>query len=132
MFQSDAARAYRILLVDDDLDTLEFQSEFLTRQGWDVERASNGHEALALLLRAAPDVLVTDLNMPGMSGRALCEAVRGMPALGGIPILIISGSDDARAVATACGANGVVKKPFDADRLVDEVRKLLPPASVLA
>lgn len=125
MVSAEPGRTPRILLVDDDLDTLEFQAEFLTLQGWAVERASNGQEALALATRLTPDVLVTDLNMPVMSGRALCEAVRRAPALENVRILIISGSDDARSVATACGADGVVKKPFGPDRLVDEVRKLL-------
>ncbi len=116
---------HRILLVDDDLDTLEFQAMYLSRQGWEVERASNGREALEIATRLPPDVLVTDLNMPVMSGRALCEAVRSAPALEHIQILIISGSEDARTVGSACGANAVVKKPFAPDLLVDEVRKLL-------
>ena len=62
----------RILVADDELHMLRVVKLFLERAGYKVDTASNGQEALDSILRRAPDVLVTDINMPRMTGRALC------------------------------------------------------------
>jgi CheY-like chemotaxis protein len=63
-----------ILIVDDDADLRQLVAEFLEAAGHRVQTAPNGHEALAQMRRECPDLVVLDLEMPGMDGRALLRA----------------------------------------------------------
>jgi CheY-like chemotaxis protein len=78
----------RVLLVDDEPELLEAQSFALEYVGYEVECARGGEEALAAMHRRLPDVLITDLMMPGMSGEALCRAARDNPQWAHLPIVL--------------------------------------------
>jgi two-component system chemotaxis response regulator CheY len=99
----------------------------LREGGFDVVEAENGEEALAKLGSTAVDLIVTDLNMPVMDGIRLIESVRREPALQRTPILMLTteGSEVKKQQGTAAGATGWITKPFDPDKLMATVAKVL-------
>jgi len=109
----------RVLVVDDDRDIRDVLSEMLDVEGFDVETAVNGREALGRLGAHKADVLVTDLMMPVMDGWALVAAARSRPRLRRMPIVVIT----AHAGSIVPGADRIVTKPFDIDVLVSAVRE---------
>jgi two-component system chemotaxis response regulator CheY len=80
----------RILLVDDDETFRAVAAMALEDAGYTVVEAADAFEALDLLREIRPDAIISDLNMPLMDGRALCERVRGEPDLAAIPFLLLS------------------------------------------
>jgi two-component system response regulator AtoC len=127
----------RVLVVDDDQEMVAFVSEVLTRQNWLLSGATRGEEALRLMDGESYDVVVTDLNMRGLSGVELCErVVTNHPD---VPVVVITafGSLDTAIAAIRAGAYDFIPKPFDAEvldmaldravqhrRLREEVRRL--------
>jgi len=112
----------RILLVDDDPAILRLLDVNFRMEGFDVDAASHGEEALASAARQAPDVVVLDLMMPGMDGREILRRLREDPATADVPALFLSarGRDDAPT-----GDARYVQKPFDMVELVATVRAML-------
>jgi HD-like signal output (HDOD) protein/CheY-like chemotaxis protein len=112
----------RILFVDDDQHVLDGLRRMLRRQRdeWETVFVTSGQEALTQLAAAAFDVLVTDMQMPGMNGAELLETV--MRTYPGIARLVLSGhTDEANAVRAANTAHQFLSKPTDADTLRDAV-----------
>src|SRR5580704_5602342 len=79
------------LVVDDSMLIRHTVCRFLEERGFAVESATNGQEALEALNRVRPDIIITDMQMPTMSGSELITAVKNDPALAGIPIVIVAG-----------------------------------------
>jgi CheY-like chemotaxis protein len=79
------------LVVDDSMLIRYTVCRFLEGRGFAVESATNGIEALQILQRAQPDLIVTDMNMPKMSGSELITALKKNPETGNIPIIIVAG-----------------------------------------
>lgn len=115
----------RVLLVDDERLLLAslLRSLKVARPAWQVATASDGLEAMRCLASNAVDVLVTDLQMPGMDGMALLRQVRKDPALARLPLLLISGQDDRLTVRTGMnsGADDYLTKPFTAEELIQAI-----------
>jgi len=116
----------KILIVDDTAMFRELESVFLARFGT-VITASCGEAALATARREVPDVIVTDLHMPGMDGDSLCREVRADTALYRTPVIIVISGENAldRARAVRAGANDVVAKPISRISLVESVNRFL-------
>ena len=117
-----------VLLVEDDRDGRRLYAEWLTGAGFTVEQAHNGFQALERALDAKPDVVVTDLNIPGIDGFELTRRLRQDPRTREIPVLAVTGyaafaSDPARARRAGCDA--VLSKPCSPDQLEAAVRDLL-------
>jgi DNA-binding NarL/FixJ family response regulator len=115
----------RILLVDDERLLLASLTRALRvqRPDWMVETAGNGEEAARLLKPLGVDILVTDIQMPGMDGMALLRQVRNDPALARLPLILISGQDDRSSVRAgmSSGADDYLTKPFSAEELIQAV-----------
>jgi CheY-like chemotaxis protein len=79
------------LVVDDSMLIRHTVCRFLEERGFAVESATNGQEALEVLKRVHPDIIITDIQMPKMNGSELITAVKNQPALAGIPIVIVAG-----------------------------------------
>jgi CheY-like chemotaxis protein len=79
------------LVVDDSMLIRHTVCRFLEERGFAVESATNGQEALEALKRVRPDIIITDIQMPKMSGSELITAVKADPALASIPIVIVAG-----------------------------------------
>lgn len=114
-----------ILIVEDDVPTRVAMMHLLEMEGFVVRGASNGAEALALLERDRPDVVLSDVTMPVMGGEALVQALRERA---GPPVLLMTAHAliDAEA-AERIGAAGVVHKPVDLDELLARVAQVLAP-----
>jgi CheY-like chemotaxis protein len=106
----------RVLVVDDEDLVRLVLVRTLRLSGFDVFEASDGVEALARLPKVAPDIVLTDLNMPRCNGEQLCREIKRQPATAGIPVVIMTGGplDEARMRQIGCAA--VIYKPWP-DRL---------------
>jgi CheY-like chemotaxis protein len=122
--QRETAQKRNILVVDDDRETVSLVAEVLESEGFAVQRANGGREALALAAELVPDVAVVDLIMPEMGGEEVCAALRRDPKYASTRVLVLSGAEDTRMVAAACDADSAVTKPFTTELLVREVRRL--------
>lgn len=114
-----------IFLVDDSTTILLSISGILGKAGYQTEKASNAEEALRRLQAGLKiDLLITDLNMPGMNGIDLIKEVRKIPAYKFVPILFLTTeSQQARkAEAKAAGASGWIVKPATADELLNTIK----------
>jgi CheY-like chemotaxis protein len=112
------------LVVDDSMLIRYTVSRLLEEHGFTVESAGNGVEALEILNRMRPDLIVTDLQMPKMSGQELIAAVKSKPETAQIPIIIIAsrsvGSKDAEKLA-----NFFVYKDIDVEEQLEKALKAL-------
>jgi len=115
-----------ILTVDDSRTMREMLRLALTGAGYRVVQAEDGVHGLEVLAGEAPDVIITDINMPRMDGFGFIEAVRGDPRYRGVPILVLTTESDAekKARARAAGATGWIVKPFNTDQLVNAIRRV--------
>jgi two-component system, chemotaxis family, chemotaxis protein CheY len=114
-----------VLIVEDNLDSRQLLQMMLESEGFIVAAASDGRKAMEMLHEIKPDVLVTDLMLPAVSGGELIRHVRGTAALAHLPIVVVSAySDHYEADALEAGANVVLKKPLDGDLLIRAVRRL--------
>jgi CheY-like chemotaxis protein len=109
----------KVLVVDDERDIRDSLGEFLTDEGFDVDVAADGAEALSLLGgEPLPCVVILDLLMPVLSGTELYEKMQRDQRLSAIPV-IVSTSDPSRAPS----GNPILKKPISLDRLLDAVQR---------
>lgn len=127
----------KILIADDSIAVRKVAERLLTEAGMGVTLAANGSEALAILSKDRPDLIVSDVIMPDKSGYEVCAFIRAQANLADIPVLLISGivNDEVSRQAESCKADGVLKKPFQGSSLKDRVLDLLAkrphkPASV--
>ena len=113
----------RVLIVDDEPDLLEAWSFALEHVGYTVERAHNGKIALEALADQVPDLIITDLMMPGMNGEELCRIVRENPAWAAIPIVLHTSA----YVAAGSGAlwNAVIRKPAKMEAFLSTISRLI-------
>jgi two-component system KDP operon response regulator KdpE len=113
--------AERILVVDDEIQITRVLRASLSAQGYDVRAANDPEEALRLFEEWNPDLVISDLAMPGMSGVELCRAIRRKATT---PILILSVRDQERVKVEAldAGADDYVTKPFSIQELLARVR----------
>lgn len=79
------------LVVDDSMLIRHTVCRFLEERGFSVESATNGQEALEMLKRRRPDIIITDMQMPKMGGSELITALKGQPETAGIPVVILAG-----------------------------------------
>ena len=117
-----------IMLVDDSATILLSISSILSKAGYSVEKAPNAEEALKKFNNGSKiDLLITDLNMPGMNGIDLIREVRKLPACKFMPILFLTteSQQSKKAEAKAAGASGWIVKPATADELLNTIKLVL-------
>jgi CheY-like chemotaxis protein len=112
-----------VLIVDDEPPIRQVLEDLFSLEGFSVTTARDGLEALDAARRQTPDVVVVDLMMPRMDGRAFLRAFRGMPAFASVPVVIVSAVQAELDQAIAL-ADVRRRKPFDLDDLVQTVRSL--------
>jgi CheY-like chemotaxis protein len=113
------------LVVDDSMLIRHTVCRFLEERGFAVESATNGQEALEVLKRVRPDIIITDIQMPKMNGSELITAVKNQPALAGIPIVIVAGRQSGFE-QTEKRANFTIFKDIDIeDQLAKAVQVVL-------
>lgn len=118
-----------VLLVDDSPTILMSVSGVLERHNLQAKTAKSAEEAVSLLDGGLkPDLIISDLNMPGMNGIDFVKKARGMTGLRFTPILMLTteSQQDKRDAARAAGATGWLVKPVQGDQLMQVIRKVLP------
>ncbi|HRP77893.1 MAG TPA: response regulator [Aquamicrobium sp.] len=118
--------AKTILTVDDSRTIREMLKAALLDAGMEVVQAEDGVHGLEVLETCAPDVIITDINMPRMDGFGFIEAVRGSGRHRAIPILVLTTEsvDDKKDRARRAGASGWIIKPFDPVKLVTAINRV--------
>ncbi|HYT47878.1 MAG TPA: response regulator [Burkholderiales bacterium] len=119
----------KILVADDEPNILTALEFLLQRNGYDVQIARNGEEALQLIESGPPDLVLLDVMMPLRSGYEVCRRIRERTDWSHIKIVMLSakGRDAEVTKGLAMGADLYVTKPFSTRELVDKVKALLPP-----
>lgn len=119
--------ARNILTVDDSLSIRQMAAYTLKTAGHNVVEACDGVDALAKAKTTRFDLILTDQNMPKMDGLTLIRSLRALPEYSRTPILMLTteSSDAMKAQGKAAGATGWLVKPFDPERLLEVIRKVL-------
>ena len=119
--------AKRLLVVDDDAGLLLAVSETLRAEGYDVMTARRGREALVRVAEALPDLIISDIRMPGMNGYQLVRNLRAAPHTRLIPIIFLTAKDEIadRIVGFRSGVDAYITKPFEPEELVAIVAGIL-------
>jgi len=124
---SSATPEFRLLIVDDDRLVLKIVSEFFTPHGYEVEQARDGAEALRILDRFVPDVIVADVLMPNLDGWDLLEEVQRRGLAPRVPFLFLTTEADLpqRLRGFHMGADDYITKPFHVEELHARVERIL-------
>jgi two-component system cell cycle response regulator DivK len=121
-----------VLLVEDDLDGRRMYADWLRSAGFHVEEAHNGLQALERALDVRPDIIVVDLNIPGIDGFELTRRLKQDPRTREVPVLAVTGYAAFAAEpdrARRAGCDGVLPKPCSPDELESSLRSLLRASS---
>jgi two-component system, cell cycle response regulator DivK len=116
-----------VLIVEDDPETRQLYVTVFESEGFRTDEAHNGLQALEKANAIAPDLILTDIAVPGIDGIELCRRLRSDKRTEAIPLLAVTGYDDRRYPdrVLQAGANRVLLKPLDPETLVEEARRLL-------
>ena len=117
-----------VLAVDDDPAILRIIESQLTRHDFVVKTASSGEEALEILKRLTPSVLILDVMMEGISGYDLCHVVKRDPQLQGVPVIFLTSRGTPQDFKTGHDLGAVIYmvKPLKAEKLLNMVQMLVP------
>jgi DNA-binding response OmpR family regulator len=119
----------RLLIIEDDADTLEMMRVLCNAQNIKVVGARTAEDAIAALDSERPDLIISDIKLPGMDGREFVRRLRADRRTGGMPMIAITGlvSEDDRNLALEAGFDAHLPKPINYNELFELVRKLTGP-----
>ena len=120
-------RATRVLVVDDSVTVRKVTSRLLSRQGYEVESARDGVEAITQLQALKPDIVLLDIEMPRMDGFEVAKAIRSDAQMKDLPIIMITSrtGEKHRSRAVNLGINDYIGKPFQEEPLLDAIQRLV-------
>jgi len=127
MKRKGATDMTRILCVEDSDDNLYMLHRRLSRAGFDVKVARNGTEGVEWAKAMRPDLIVMDLNLPGLNGLEATRRLKGQPETKHIPIIVLTveTSRKSREDAIAAGCDEFLEKPIDFEGLVERIRSFV-------
>ena len=122
-----APKPRSVLVVEDDPETRRFYMTVFTRQGFSIHEAHNGFQAFEKAVALAPDLVLTDIAVPGLDGIELCRRLRADSRTRNVPVLAVTGYDDRQYPdrIIQAGANLVLLKPLEPAVLLAEAQRLL-------
>jgi DNA-binding NarL/FixJ family response regulator len=117
----------RLLVVDDEPNLLRAVAACLKTEKYEVSTARSGHEALMQLAESVPDLIISDIRMPGMDGYKLARQLRGSPRTALVPIVFLTAKDETadRIEGFRAGIDAYLTKPFEPDELIAVVNAIL-------
>jgi len=127
-FQSKGknTKAKRLLIVDDIEDNLFLLEAILTEEGYEVDSAKNGKEALAKIEASPPDLVLLDAMMPGMDGYEVTRRIRQNKKIPFVPVILITAYENANIPqGLDLGANDFIRKPIDYEELMARIKAFL-------
>jgi len=116
-----------VLVIEDNRDIRENTSEILELAGYAVLCAENGREGIQMAVESVPDIILCDIMMPEVSGYEVLKSLKGDKGAASIPFIFVTASGEKSEVELAMnmGANGYVRKPYDAKDLLEMIKKCL-------
>ncbi|MDF1535109.1 MAG: response regulator [bacterium] len=119
--------AYRILVVDDSPFIHELVKDVLVKEGYEIDRAMDGHEAMLSIGEAPPDLVLLDIIMPEMSGYQVCRLIRSDERLKALPVVMMTAKDTQkdRFWGLEVGADAYITKPIEQQALLETISSLL-------
>lgn len=125
-----SGKGVHLLLVDDEPDLVQMVSVRLKAAGYEVATAYDGQQALEMVRKEPPDLMVLDLMLPKLDGYKVCRLIKFDEKTKGIPVLVFTARAQVEDVtlATECGADAYLTKPFEAKTLLDKIEQLLAAA----
>ncbi|WP_353932700.1 response regulator [Okeanomitos corallinicola TIOX110] len=116
-----------ILIVDDKLENIRFLSDFLSKHNYQVRKAINGKSALTAINTIQPDLILLDINMPGMGGYEVCESLKSNPITSSIPIIFLSAGSEVTDKVKAFQVGGIdyITKPFQLEEVLVRIQTQL-------
>lgn len=120
--------AHKLLIVEDNIVILTMQKQIFEMEGYDIITAQEGMDALKKVHQERPDVVLLDVNIPGMNGFELCRQVKEDPALSDTVVVMISAvyySDEDAKKGMAMGADAYFTKPYENEALQSKIKELL-------
>jgi DNA-binding response OmpR family regulator len=120
-------QAAKVLLVDDEDSLRKVMKDLLERDGYVVSEARDGAQALNQIDRVGPDIIVLDLNLPGLDGYGVLSHLRSRPATAAIPVIVLTakGDEDNEVRVFGLGADDFLTKPFRARALSARLEAVL-------
>ena len=117
----------RILIVDDQPELAGMMADMLNDAGYTTRIFDNGHEAIAEIHADPPDLLLLDVNMPGLDGFEVAALLKADPSTATIPIIMVSAQDGrgSRVIGLESGAEDYLSKPVDQAELIAKIRNIL-------
>lgn len=114
----------KILLVDDDANIRQLVNLYLEREGYEVDMAADGNEAVRKFKAAPPNLLLLDLMLPGMDGMQVCREVR---KVSNIPVIMLTAKDETfdKVLGLELGADDYIVKPFEPKELIARIKAVL-------
>jgi CheY-like chemotaxis protein len=118
----------RILLIEDNAANRYLVRFLLEHRGYEIVAAESGPQGLELALKLRPDLILLDVQLPGMDGHAVARSIKGDPALKHIPVVAVTSyaMTGDREKCLEAGAEGYIEKPINPDSFVAEVERFLP------
>jgi len=116
----------KILLVEDEADLCKFMKLRFEREGFAVVVANDGIEGFNKAKQEKPDIVILDLMLPSLPGEEVCKKIRRDAFISVTPIIMLTakGTDVDKVIGKVIGADLYIIKPFDGDKLIEEIRKL--------
>ena len=116
-----------VLIVDDEKDIVELLAYNLEREGYQIAKAYDGHQALQYIRENKPSLVILDLMLPGLNGFEICRMIRKKPDTEGLPIIMLTAKTDSvdKIMGLEIGADDYITKPFNVRELLARVRAVL-------
>ena len=118
----------RVLIIEDEPNIIEAISFILTRDGWQVDTHSNGHDAVAVVQARPPDLVILDVMLPGRSGYDILTDLGAQEATRDLPVLMLTARGQARdrEMAERAGVSRFMTKPFSNADVIEALNALVP------
>jgi two-component system cell cycle response regulator DivK len=122
----------RVLVIEDNDQNLYLVTFLLERYGLDVIAARDGHSGIEMAIQVKPDLILLDIQLPGIDGYAVARAIRAIPELATLPIVAVTSyamvGDRERCLEAGC--TDYIEKPINAEKFIQQIATHLPPGAV--